>query len=188
MTISLERLSGSTVVMKSSPKMEAYKSRQAERAKRFAERNKTIRQDVKAGVPFDEIGRKYSIMRQRVKQIANVPLEAPKPYQHKRAAAIVRERLSGLTFAEMARRHGITTERARQIYIKAINRRVLRALKLHGISHGDKRTAVSAIVRARGELSDSQIPTALGVPRNLVDAVRTELDYLVSRSSGSAGS
>jgi hypothetical protein len=108
---------------------------------------------------------------------------SPKPYQHKRAAAIVRERLSGLTFAEMARRHGITTERVRQIYIKAINRRILRAMKLHGISHDDKRKAVSSIVRARGELSDSQISTALGVPRSLVDAVRAELDYLVSRSS-----
>jgi len=169
--------------MKLSPKMEAYKARQAERAKRFAERNNEIRQDVKAGVPLAAIERKYSIMRKRVKQIANIPLEAPKPYQHKRAAAIVRERLSGLTFAEMARRHGITTERVRQIYIKAIHRRVLRATKLYGISHDDQRKAMLSIVRARGELCDSQIPTALGVPRNLVDAVRAELDYLVSRSS-----
>jgi len=30
--------------------MEAYKALQAERAKRFAERNKAIRQDVNAGV------------------------------------------------------------------------------------------------------------------------------------------
>jgi len=165
--------------MKSSPKMEAYKARQAERAKRFAERNKTIRQDVKAGVPFDEIGRKYSITRTWVKRIANIPLNAPDLYQHKRAEAIVRGRLSGLTFAELAERHGVSKERIRKIYAKGIHRQVLRALKVYGVSEDDKHRTVSMIVWDRRELSASQISTALGVPRYLVYAVRAELENLV---------
>jgi len=163
--------------------MEAFKARQAERAKHLAERDDAIRQGVKAGVPFDELGRKYSITREWVKRIANIPLKAPDLYQHKRAAAIVRERFSGLTFSEMARRHGVTTERVRQIYIKAIHQKILRALKVHGISQADKRLAVFRIVMDRGKSSSSQLSTALGVPRYLVYAVRAELDSLASRSS-----
>jgi hypothetical protein len=163
--------------------MEAYKARQAERAKRFAERNKAIRQGVKDGVPLAELGRKYLIKRQRLKQIANIPSKAPEPYQHKRAAAIVLERLSGLTFAELAQKHGVSKERIRQIYIKAIHRQVLRALKVHGVSEDDKRKTVSMIVWDRSTLSVSQISTELGVPRYLVYAVRAEMENLVSQSS-----
>ena len=163
--------------------MEAYKARQAERAKRFADRNKAIRQDVTAGVPFADIGRKYQIQRQRLKQIANIPLKAPQPYQHKRAAVIVRERLSGLTFSEMSQRHGVSKERIRQIYAKGIHRQVLRALKVHGVSEDDKRKTVSMIVRDRCELSVRQISAELGVPRYLVYAVRAEIENLASQSS-----
>jgi hypothetical protein len=159
--------------------MEAYKARQVARAKRFAKRNKAIRQDVKAGIPLVEIGQKYSIQQQRVKQISNIPSKARQPYQHQRAAAIVRGRLSGMTFAELAQKHGLSNERVRQIYAKAIHRRILRALKVYGISQHDKCKAVSWIVRAKDKLSASQISSELGVPRRLVDAVRVELEYLV---------
>lgn len=169
--------------MKLSPKMKAYRARQAERAKRFAIRNKAIRNNVKAGIPIAEIARKYLITRGWVKQIAGIPPEPRAPYQHKRAAAIVRGRLSGLTFAELSQRHGVSKERIRQIYAKAIHRQVLRALNVHGVSQDDKRRAVSLIVRDRGELSNSQIANALGVPRYLVYAVRAEMENLVSQSS-----
>ena len=163
--------------------MEAYKARQAERAKRLAERNNEIRQGVKDGVPFDELGRKYSIKREWVKRIANIPLNAPDLYQHKRAEAIVRGRLSGLTFAELAQRHRVSKERIRKIYAKGIHRQVLRALKVHGVSEDDKRKTVSMIVSDRCELSVSQISTELGVPRYLVYAVRAEMENLASQSS-----
>lgn len=163
--------------------MDAFKVRQAERAKRLAERDEVIRQNVKVGVPFDELGRKYSITRTWVKRIANIPLKAPDLYQHKRAVTIVRERLSGLTFADLAQRHGVSKERIRQIYAKGIHRQVLRALNVHGVSEDDKRKTVSMIVRDRCELSASQISTALGVPRYLIYAVRAELDSLASQSS-----
>jgi Mor family transcriptional regulator len=113
--------------MKLSPKMEAYKARQAERAKRLAVRNKTIRHDVKAGIPIAEIARKYLITRGWVKQIAGIPPEPRSICQHARAAAIVRGRLSGLTFGDLARRYGVTPERVRQIHFATIRRRDRRA-------------------------------------------------------------
>ena len=107
--------------------MKAYRARQAERVKRFAIRNKAIRNNVKAGIPIAEIARKYLITRGWVKQIAGIPPEPRAPYQHKRAAAIVRGRLSGLTFGALARRYGLNRERVRQIHINTLRRRDRRA-------------------------------------------------------------
>jgi hypothetical protein len=82
------------------------------------------------------------------------PPKGRQPYQHKRAAAIVRGRQAGITFAELARRYGVTSQRIQQIHAQAIQR----------------------LVEASGELSSRQIAEAIGCHHMTVDVVRKELD------------
>jgi len=52
------------------------------------------------------------------------PSKGCQSYEHKRAAAIVGGRDAGVTFAELARRYGVTSQRIQQIHAQAIRRAV----------------------------------------------------------------
>jgi len=55
------------------PSMPAFQKQQAQHFTARAKRNDDIRQSVKAGVPLADLGRKYNITMERVRQIGKTP-------------------------------------------------------------------------------------------------------------------
>lgn len=50
------------------------------------------------------------------------PSKGHAPYQYRRAVAILQARQAGVTFAELALRYGVTSQRIQQIHAQATRR------------------------------------------------------------------